>query len=196
MSTSISTTPEPPTLSERIRAVESVPVPRKGRKSTALSDSLVHNLGAHECWPWQGTVLSNGYGRARIPGPQEKYTSAHRYVWTLFHGQVASGLQVDHLCHDPGVCHGVEQCPHRKCVNPAHLEVVTPRENTMRSGSPSAKNAVRTHCANGHPFSTGNTYIDPRGYRQCRTCRIERGRIYDKRRGWRRGSERLEITHD
>ena len=29
----------------------------------------------------------------------------------------------------------------------------------------------KTHCPNGHPYTTNNTYLDPRGYRNCRTCR-------------------------
>lgn len=29
----------------------------------------------------------------------------------------------------------------------------------------------KTHCPNGHPYTPDNTYIDPRGYRNCRTCR-------------------------
>jgi hypothetical protein len=31
-------------------------------------------------------------------------------------------------------------------------------------------NAVKTHCAKGHPYSPENTYRPPRGTRECRTC--------------------------
>jgi hypothetical protein len=27
----------------------------------------------------------------------------------------------------------------------------------------------KTHCPNNHPYTPDNTYIDPRGYRNCRT---------------------------
>jgi len=37
----------------------------------------------------------------------------------------------------------------------------------------------RTHCAQGHPFDGGNTYINPsNGWRLCRACRRENYRRY------------------
>lgn len=34
----------------------------------------------------------------------------------------------------------------------------------------SPRNADKTHCANGHPYTPANTYVDPKGSRHCRTC--------------------------
>jgi hypothetical protein len=33
-----------------------------------------------------------------------------------------------------------------------------------------ALNAAKTHCCHGHPFSPDNTYVNPKGGRECRTC--------------------------
>lgn len=33
-----------------------------------------------------------------------------------------------------------------------------------------ALNAAKTHCPQGHPYSTENTYVSPQGKRFCRTC--------------------------
>ena len=68
------------------------------------------------CWEWQGAT-SNGYGILNVGG---KKTYAHRFS-VLFHGRkIRHGFVVDHLCSN------------RRCVNPAHLEVVTMQENARR----------------------------------------------------------------
>ena len=76
--------------------------------------------------------------------------------------KISSSKQVDHLCKN------------RKCVNPDHLEVISGKENTLRGMGPTAINARRTHCVNGHEFTPENTYIRPDdGARDCRTCARE-----------------------
>jgi hypothetical protein len=30
-----------------------------------------------------------------------------------------------------------------------------------------------THCLRGHEFTPANTYVDKRGFRQCKTCKAE-----------------------
>jgi hypothetical protein len=54
-------------------------------------------------------------------------------AYILFRGDIPVGMDIDHLCHnaDPD-CVSDASCPHRRCVNPKHLEAVTHRVNTLR----------------------------------------------------------------
>lgn len=73
------------------------------------------------CWLWQGPRVHNGYGIISIQGSGVKTTiRAHRYAYEALVGPIPEGLQLDHLCRV------------RRCVNPAHLEPVTARENVRR----------------------------------------------------------------
>lgn len=52
---------------------------------------------------------------------------------------------------------------------------------------------LKTECVNGHLYSDENTYWDPRGKRQCRTCRAEsqRKQIRDEGTSYRKLHERM-----
>lgn len=108
------------------------------------------------CWLWQAYVKSNGYGALGRGRRGKGMALAHRMAWELTNGPIPEGMTIDHLCKN------------RRCVNPAHLEVVSRGENTLRSSGPSAVNATKTHCIRGH--SLEGARITAEGFRDCREC--------------------------
>lgn len=73
------------------------------------------------CWVWMGSMFSrNGYGRVWWDGRRRQ---AHRVLWEMANGPVPRGMVLDHRCRV------------RCCVNPAHLEPVTVRVNTLRGAA-------------------------------------------------------------
>lgn len=73
------------------------------------------------CWLWQGhdsgTQRGGGYGRFSFLG---KTVAAHIWFWEYINGPREPDMHLDHLCE------------HRSCVNPDHIEQVTPSVNQQR----------------------------------------------------------------
>lgn len=113
------------------------------------------------CWLWTGSKNNKGYGQiARgAPAPRnKKMVYAHRVSYEMVNGPIPEGLSLDHLCRMPS------------CVNPAHLEAVTHKENTLRGVGFAAVNARKTHCPKGHPLSGENLCVPRMPWRICKEC--------------------------
>lgn len=98
-----------------------------------------------------------GYGLFAPDG--HNTVCAHRFAYEDLIGPIPDGLQLDHLCQNS------------RCVNPYHLDPVTPRVNVMRSNNSAGINSRKTQCKRGHVFDETNTGINGRGHRFCLTCR-------------------------
>lgn len=113
------------------------------------------------CWEWQAGGV-RGYGRFTGQRGARGKILAHRFAYELLIGPIPDGLELDHLCRN------------HTCVNPAHLEPVTGSENSRRTRLVS--------CSRGHPFDDVNTYVSPKGKRECRICKRRIWREWDQRR--------------
>ena len=115
-------------------------------------DAKVQIDPATGCHEWTAYIGSGGYGRFKIDGSMRL---AHRVSYILANGPVRDDLEIDHLCRN------------RSCVNPAHLEPVTKRENQVRSPHSIITHMVgRTQCPQGH----SNYAVRCDGARICKTC--------------------------
>lgn len=101
---------------------------RNGQRYPTLEARLIANSVLHphcECWLWMGKTSKRRGGRVdgrislRVDG---KHVSrrAHRVSYEHFKGEIPDGYEVNHKCRQT------------LCINPAHLEAVTPEENIAR----------------------------------------------------------------
>jgi len=111
-----------------LRATEPAVFSRNGQRYPTLEARLIANSVLHpfcDCWLWLGKTSKRRGGRVdgrislRIAG---KHVSrrAHRVSYEHFRGPIPEGYEVDHGCRNT------------LCINPAHLEAVTPEENILR----------------------------------------------------------------
>jgi len=108
-----------------------------------------------KCHRWTGKLGGNGrpvVWRGRTP------VNAYKLAYEAAFGPVKDGMQLDHLCR--------RATGPNACINPQHLEPVTPHENALRKAW--SYRCKRRQCAKGHDMSTA--MVTPEMGRLCRTC--------------------------
>ena len=124
-------------------------IPGRMRERLLSKISFEPNTG---CWIWHGSHGQKGYGEIRV---NYKLKRAHRVVYEEFIGKIPDDMVIDHLCLN------------KWCVNPDHLQVVTPGENTRRAN---IQREPPSKCPAGHDYDYENTYTYKDGTKHCRKC--------------------------
>lgn len=102
----------------------------KGKELTPLDASRVvpledrfwrHVQKTDSCWLWTGKSCSQG-GHGHFKRHDGTSTTIHRISWEIHNGPIPAGLWVLHNC--PGG-------DNPRCVNPAHLWLGTPKDNSQ-----------------------------------------------------------------
>lgn len=150
-------------------------IPSLSAQDQARFESKVDRSGP--CHLWIASTRA-GYGAFTIKGVSFR---AHRVAWAMANGDV--DLEIHHTCEN------------ELCVNVAHLRPVAEGDELPRH-----RNASKDKCVHGHPFDDENTYINPRGERQCRAClRDATNRHKDKNRddiNAKRRANREHVTYE
>jgi hypothetical protein len=95
---------------------------------------LYHRLTAHVtvpadqcestgCWEHDGQLnREGGYPRINVrQGGKVKHLFAHRAMFSIAHGEIADGHEVDHVCHN------------HRCINPDHLQLLPIPDNRAKN---------------------------------------------------------------
>lgn len=118
------------------------------------------------CWNWTGKLDRLGYAKClQLGGRGSKTLRPMRYFYEALIGPIGPGLHLDHLCRN------------RRCINPWHLEPVTPAENARRGANAKLTEAmvedIRGRLSRGIP---SHVIAGIFGVSQATICDIKMGR--------------------
>lgn len=131
-----------------------------------LRQSFIYRAGpdprGDECQFWSGARSGSGYGIFQVKfAGKYRVMLAHRISWEFANGvPIPEGMHVCHKCDNP------------QCVNPAHLFIGTPADNTADMIAKGRYNGPKSNpdfCPNGHPRNEENRFF-VNGTVRCRVC--------------------------
>jgi len=96
-------------------------------KRTALEVFESKVQRGERCWEMTGYHSKDGYSRVHVG---DKCFQGHRLSWELHNGPIPAGKQIDHTCYNKG------------CANPAHLRLVTAKQNCENKPKARADNTT------------------------------------------------------
>lgn len=106
----------------------------RGDLATRFNARVDRSGGLDACHPWTGPIRPDGY--AYLSVTRSDHRLVHVIAWTLEHGPVPPGKQLDHECHNKAVLAGDCQpgpCSHRSCCNERHILARTPLEHRAQT---------------------------------------------------------------
>lgn len=124
------------------------------------------------CWNWTGAKIPKGnglyYGTFKNCRNGVQH-NAHLWGYRYFNGPLDLTKELAHKCLNGLCCNWVEH-------------IIETDHSTNQYMTADLRFAEGMVCKNGHPRTKENTYIDPRGWRECALCRIEAAaRCYSRR---------------
>ena len=135
-------------------------------KQRLLNSIIIDNNT--DCWNWSEGKDKDGYGKICV---NRKHLRAHRLSYEVFISKFDSKNIICHKCDNPS------------CINPDHLFLgtwLTNMQDKVNKGRLRNQNMDKTHCKNGHEFSSDNTILND-NRRTCVICYKERYKIRNSR---------------